>query len=49
MVNYSHMVTFSLNSHMVTNTLWKWVRDWIVPIWKWGLINPRFHTVIPIW
>jgi len=34
---------------MVTNTLWKWVSDWIVPEWKWGGINPRFHMVIPIW
>ena len=40
---------FFLNSQMVTNTLWKWVREWIVPVWKWGRVHPRFHTVIPIW
>ena len=34
---------------MATNTLWIWDRDWIVPIWKWGAINSRFHTGIPIW
>ena len=31
---------FFLNSQMVTDTLWKWFRDWIVPIWKWGAIIP---------
>ena len=41
---------FSPEFQMVTKTLWKWVRDWIVPpIWKRGCVNPRFHTVIPIW
>jgi hypothetical protein len=26
---------FFLNSQMVTDTIWKRVRDWIGPIWKW--------------
>jgi len=34
---------------MVTNTLWKRVRDWIVSVWKRGCVNPCFCTVIPIW
>jgi hypothetical protein len=40
---------FFLNSQMVTDTRWKRVSDWIVTIWKWGAVNPRFHTGIPIW
>ena len=34
---------------MVTYTIWKWVSDWIAPIWEWGALNPRFHTRITIW
>jgi len=30
---------------MVTDTIWKQVRDWIVPIWKWGCVNGG----MPIW
>jgi hypothetical protein len=47
-VNLCSYGDFSLNSQMITGNKWKRVRDWIVTIWKWGAVNPRFHTVIPI-
>jgi len=33
---------FFLNSQMVRDTIWKWVRDWIVPIWKPGMCQSPF-------
>jgi len=27
---------------MVTNTVWKQVSDWTVPVWKLGCVNPPF-------
>jgi hypothetical protein len=50
MVYYSHMVIFPEfpNGHEHHR---KWVRDWILdsPRMETGRVNPRFHTVIPIW